>query len=30
MKEGRIVGTLERDQISEENILQLSIGGSSI
>ena len=30
MKEGKIAGTLERDQISEENILQLSIGGSSI
>lgn len=30
MKNGGIAGTLERDQISEENILQLSIGGSSI
>ena len=30
MKEGKVAGSLERDQISEENILQLSIGGSSI
>lgn len=30
MKNGRVAGSLERDQISEENILQLSIGGSSI
>ncbi|NLD58306.1 MAG: sugar ABC transporter ATP-binding protein [Clostridiales bacterium] len=30
MKEGRIAGALERAEISEENILQLSIGGSSI
>ena len=30
MKDGRIAGSLERDEISEESILQLSIGGSSI
>ena len=30
MREGRIAGCLERGQISEENILQLSIGGSAI
>jgi len=30
MKEGRIAGALDRAEISEENILQLSIGGSSI
>ncbi len=30
MKNGRIAGCLEREQISEENILQLSIGGSGI
>lgn len=30
MKNGRIVGSLDRGEISEENILQLSIGGSTI
>ena len=30
MRNGRIAGILEKDEISEENILQLSIGGSSI
>ena len=30
MKDGRIAGELEKNEISEENILQLSIGGSSI
>ncbi|MDR1496620.1 MAG: sugar ABC transporter ATP-binding protein [Clostridiales Family XIII bacterium] len=30
MKEGRIVGELSRDKISEENVLELSIGGKRI
>ena len=30
MKEGEVVGELNRDEISEENILQYSIGGKKI
>jgi ribose transport system ATP-binding protein len=30
MKEGRIVGELPREKISEENVLELSIGGKRI
>ncbi len=30
MKKGRIVGQLSRDEVSEENILELSIGGKKI
>jgi ribose transport system ATP-binding protein len=30
MKAGRIVGELNREEVSEENILELSIGGKKI
>jgi ribose transport system ATP-binding protein len=30
MKEGKIAGELPREQISEENVLELSIGGKRI
>ena len=30
MKAGRIVGELSKDNVSEENVLELSIGGKKI